>query len=400
MKQTTVLMVGVGGYGGTHLQALLHTDRVERFQIVGAVDPYAKKSKFYEELMNLGVPIFDTVEEFYEEHKADMAVIATPIHLHEAQAKACMEHGSDVLCEKPICASLEEAASMIEARDRTGRKLAIGFQWSFSEGIVDLKKDILNGIYGKIKRFRTIVYYPRDLAYYHRGSGWAGKRRLSSGEWLLDSVASNATAHFLHNMLFLTGSRIDRAAEPVSLLGEVYRANPIEMFDTCALKVLTESGAELCFYATHAVPKEQHRNPDFVMEGELGTVTLTYQEGKEVLEGHLKEGSVRTYGRPSQDTMRKLDCMREAICQDAPLTCVPETTLPHLKCICALAEAVPETPEFGPEYLRYNEETSQYTCEGLGEALDLCWREGRLPSELQLGWAQKPVFVDMRGAGK
>jgi len=292
------------------------------------------------------------VEEFYKEHTARMAIIATPIHLHAAQARICMEHGSHVLCEKPICASLEQAAEMAETAKRTDRKLAIGFQWSFSDGIVGLKKDILNGVYGKINRFRTIVYYPRNMVYYRRGSGWAGKRKLSSGEPLLDSVASNATAHFLHNMLFLTGKQLDRAAEPVSILAEVYRANPIEMFDTCACKVVTEDGAELCFYATHAVPNSQKRNAELVMEGELGTVTLTYEEGKEVLRGQLKDGTVIHYARPSEDAMCKLDRMGDAVCDaNAALTCVAETAIPHLKCICAMAEAIPETPEFTPEYL-------------------------------------------------
>lgn len=400
MKKITLLMVGVGGYGGVYMSELLHADRAERFQIVGAVDPYAENSPFYKEIRERSIPIYDTVEEFYREHSAEMAVIATPIHLHAAQANFCMEQGTHVLCEKPICASLEDAASMMETRDRTGRKLAIGFQWSFSEVILRLKQDILEGVYGKVNRFRTIVYFPRDLAYYHRGSGWAGRRRLPSGELLLDSVASNATAHYLHNMLFLTGKQMDRSAEAVSMLAEVYRANPIEMFDTCALRVMTAEGAELLFYATHAVPREENRNPEFVIEGELGTVSLTREDGQVRFVGQLKNGRTIQYDNPDADYMRKLYCMADAVSENAPLSCVPETALPHLKCINALAEGFPETPRFPESFICYDEERAQCTCEGLGADLDRCWREGVLPSEAGMKWAGQPAAISMAADGR
>lgn len=395
MKKTTVLMVGVGGYGSGYVNELLHTARGERFEVVGAVDPYAEKSRFYEELKEKNIPIYDTVEEFYREHSAQMAVIATPIHLHMSQANYCMEQGSDVLCEKPICASLADAKSMIETKERTGRKLGIGFQWSYSEANLQLKQDILGGMYGKIKRFRTIVYFPRDLAYYNRGIGWAGKRRMPSGELLLDSVASNATAHYLHNMLFLTGTAMDRSAKPVAMKAEVYRVNPIEMFDTCALRVRTEQDAELMFYATHAVPMDQNRNPEYVIEGELGTVTLTQEADGEHLVGYLKNGQTVYYDKPSADSLRKLFVMGDAVEKNATIPCVAETAVPHLSCICALADAFPETPTFPDHYVRFSEERKQYTIEGLGEDLDRCWRDGVLPSEAGIAWAREAVKVEL-----
>ena len=390
MQKLTVLMVGTGGYGGFYLRELLHNPRAEQFQITGAVDPYAGQSECGRELMERGIPIYETVEAFYQEQKAELAVIATPIYLHAHQAIYCMEQGSDVLCEKPICASMEDAEAMIAARDRTGRKLAIGFQWSFSQGILKLKQDIRNGLYGNIRQIRTIVYFPRNLDYYRRGTGWAGKRRLDTGEWLLDSVASNATAHYLHNMLFLMGEETDRSAEPKRMEAEVYRANPIEMFDTCALRIRTVPGTELLFYATHAVPQEQERMPEMVLEGDKGRVTLTYENGREVLAGSLADGRRIDYERPGADDLRKLYCMANAIREQGPLPCVPETALPHLKCICALAESFPETPKFPEKFVRYSESARQYTCEGLGEGLDDCWREGKLPCEKQLAWAGKP----------
>lgn len=396
MEEISVLLVGTGGYAGLYVNELLHKERGKRFRVVGAVDPYAKQSESGRELIERGVPVYETVEDFYKEHTAQIACIATPICFHREQAVCCMEHGTDVLCEKPICGSLEEAYQMKQVKEQTGRLLAIGFQWSFSDGIRKLKQDIMDGVYGKIRRIRTIVYYPRNLDYYRRGIGWAGKRRLETGEWLLDSVASNATAHFLHNMLFLTGDKMDRSAEPKKIEAEIYRANPIEMFDTCALRVWTDKETELLFYATHAVPMEQERWAEFILEGEKGTAVMGYENGKENLRGEFPDGRIIRYPGPGEDDLKKLYSMADAVQEKEPLPCVLETALPHLKCICALADSFLETPKFPEEFICYNEQIRQYTCKGLGEDLDRCWREGKLPSEMQMKWSAAPHEITVQ----
>ena len=178
---------------------------------------------------------------------------------------------------------------------------------------------------------------------------------MPSGEPVLDSVVSNATAHYLHNMLFLMGNALDRSAEPVRMQAEVYRANPIEMFDTCALRLWTEAETELFFTASHAIPKSDGRMPEFIIEGERGTVTLYYENGQEVMEGKLMEGNSISYPAPSQDRHRKIYALRDAILREEPLVCVPETALPHVKCVCGLAESFPETPVFPVEKIRFLE---------------------------------------------
>lgn len=386
--KTKVLMVGTGGYAGVYLNELLHSAQaLERFELVGAVDPYAAQGAHYAELCEKHIPFFNTVDEFYAEYTADLAIVVTPIHLHAQQASECLLHGSHVLCEKPICSTLADAEMMIDARNRSGKKLGIGFQWSYNAGILSLKRDILDGKYGDIQQIRTIVFFPRDLAYYHRGSGWAGKRTTRDGKPLLDSVAFNATAHYLHNMLFLTGAAMDRAAELKTLTGEVYRANPIEMFDTCALRVATQNGAELLFYATHAVPKNQGRNPEFVVEGTRGKAVLSNTPNGTKLIGTFSDGTTKEYPDTNTGDIRKLYAMDDAIHGADTLTCVPETALPHLKCILALAELFPETPVFPENVTNFDEAAQQYTVTGLGETLDRCWKAGVLPSEIGTPWA-------------
>ena len=167
-------------------------------------------------------------------------MIATPTFLHRTHSLCAMAHGSHVLCEKPAAASVADVEAMIQGEKTYGRFLAIGYQWSFAPAILALKQEILSGKLGKPLTMKTMILWPRDQAYYTRGGGWGG-RRMKDGRLVLDSIASNACAHYIHNMLFLLGSDLHSSASVASVEAMCLRANAIEMFDTCVMQMKTQN---------------------------------------------------------------------------------------------------------------------------------------------------------------
>ena len=133
--------------------------------------------------------------------------------------------------------------------------VAIGYQWSFSPAIQRLKGDIAAGVFGAPKRLKTIVLWPRDETYYSRNR-WAGKQRDEAGNPIFDSPVSNACAHYLHNMLYVLGDAVDRSAIPSRVSAELYRAHPIENYDTAALRCWTDRGVEILFIVSHATRRQ------------------------------------------------------------------------------------------------------------------------------------------------
>lgn len=61
-----------------------------------------------------------------------------------------MEAGKHVMCEKPMAKTTEEAKSMIEAANRTGKKLTIGYQNRFRKDSDYLHQVCENGELGDI----------------------------------------------------------------------------------------------------------------------------------------------------------------------------------------------------------------------------------------------------------
>ena len=213
-----ILLVGAGGYGTLYVDALLQSKDPD-IHWVGVIDPCLGTVPRRAEILAAGIPAYPSLEDFYREHTADLVCIATPPFLHREQCLCALAHGSHVLCEKPAAPTPKQVEEMIAAEKTYGRFIAIGFQWSFSDAIQALKRDVLAGKLGKPLLFKTAISWPRNRAYYARGGGWGGKA-VFKGMPLYDSIASNACAHYLHNMLFLMGDRMETAAMPAILRGD------------------------------------------------------------------------------------------------------------------------------------------------------------------------------------
>jgi predicted dehydrogenase len=290
-----VLMAAIGGYGFHYLQALLDDVPAQRATLAGVVDPFATESAAWARVCGLGVPVVNEVEEFFAAgYRADLTVVSSPIHFHVPQSIAALGGGSHVLCDKPLGAALPDVDRLVRARDASGRFVMVGYQWSYSDAIQSLKRDVLAGRYGRPLRLATICAWPRDMAYYQRNT-WAGRLRdHDTGAWVLDSPANNAMAHFLHNALFLLGPEMTRSALPAAVTAELARAYPIESADTVASRVLTEGGCEVLFLASHVT--ERAIEPRFRLECEEGVIV--YGETSRRVQGATRDGGMKDYGDP------------------------------------------------------------------------------------------------------
>jgi predicted dehydrogenase len=389
-RQVSIALIGIGGYGNRYVGALLDALAGERtdVKIAATADPNPSTCNRLAELQSRGVPLFASMDALYAEHRPDLVVISTPLHLHAIQTCFALSQGSHVLCEKPLCVTPEQGCDMLRARDKAQRHVAIGYQWSFSKAVTDLKADVRAGKLGRAKRLRTMVLWPRDEMYYSRNS-WAGAKRDSRGNLVLDSPVNNACAHYLHNMLYVTGAAPDRSAHPQRLTAEVYRAHPIDNYDTAALRYVTTDGVEGLFLASHATAVR--RGPILHYEFERATVEFVDRPDATVI-ARFVDGTVKDYGSPNDDRDRKLwtavDVARSA---DVRIPCGIEAAAPHMQCTWATQQSMPLITPF-PEPLIHvagPNGSRRTSVQGLDEVLEQCYEQWRLPSELgAVAWAK------------
>jgi len=429
-----VALAGIAGYGDFYLDELLPKAEKVGAKLVGVVDPLPQRCRRLSELSARGIPIHSTIQHLFAETSVDLTMIATPIHLHAPQTCLALSHGASVLCEKPLAGTLADAMKMLHAQRAaatrgpingvptstpspstlgegspsngngaahgkalsptlsrsTGRGtnpfVAIGFQWSFSQAVQSLKRDIIAGELGRPIQLKSIAFYPRPTAYFRRND-WAGRIRMPGGEGVLDSPVNNATSHFLHNMLYVLGSTQHLSAAPASVQAELYRANDdSENYDTAAIRCRTESGAELLFYTTLAAP--QRLGPKLHYKFEKAVVEFDASASGNFI-ARFNDGRMKSYGQPSLDRHEKIWQCIEAVRSGEPIACGVEAALPHTMCVVAAQEASPIVDL--PRELRRHvplDGDSIVCIDGMHQAMIRCYDRGILPAESgESAWA-------------
>lgn len=371
MKEVTMVIAGIGGYGSTVLKFTL--DKLEGWgvKLVGAVDPAWEKAPCWPALEAMGVPHFDSLEEFYKDHKADLAMLCTPIQFHEEHAILAMRNGSDVLCEKPIAATLPQAEHMAQVAQETGRNLHIGFQLSYVPSVLELKRDIMAGVFGAPIAFKTLTCWPRNSDYYARP--WCARLK-KNGQYVLDSIAMNACAHYMHVLYFLLGSTMETSAQPEWLEGILCRANDIETFDTAALRIRA-AGAELDFMATHTCHEKV--DPQIVLTFEKAVIKIAETREEDAIHAVFHDGTVKNYGAVRTDFYNKIPYCSDVVRGLKKPICTVETATPHLKTINAITQHIPVVNLPGCK-----NENQVTVVEGLQECLQEAFAAGKMPWEL------------------
>jgi predicted dehydrogenase len=398
MSKVKLLLIGIGGYGNLYVDALLKrlkeyddekTDAA--FEIAGFIDPMPEGCRSLDKLLNMGIRSYKSIEEFCSNgQKPNLTVISTPIHMHCSMTVSALLHGSDVLCEKPVSATIQEALTMIDARNETGRNVSIGYQWSHSKAVTLLKKDISDGMYGKPLKLKTLVLWPRNKQYYQRA--WAAKKKAGDGSWILDSVANNATAHYLHNMFYILGREPDKSAVPIKVKSELYRANCIENFDTAAIRAITKEGVEILYFGSHAT-KDSY-GPVFEYKFEKGVIKYNYQNDK-CFYAVFNDGRDINYGNPDEEYNNKIWMAIDYTRNSIKPVCSIESSISQTLCINGAQESMPDTKQFPKEIIKFDDTSEVTWAEALFEILTDCYENEKMPYDMGVSWAESGSEINL-----
>lgn len=314
MRQVDVVLVGIGGYGEVYAHEIFMTEN-PLINLVGAVEPYPERSRYYEEFKKRGIPVYPDISEFFRKHSAELTVISTPIFLHTQHIVEALKNNSNVLCEKPLCADEKDVEIIRNAQKESGKFVYIGYQWSYSDAIMSLKEDVDNKKFGELLEMKTLVLRPAKREYFTRGVGWAGKIKTADGRFVYDSIANNSAAHFLFNMLHMVSDE-NTFANPENLSAELLRVNDIENFDATKINFMLDK-TKVCFVAAH--PVEYRVEPVFEYKFEKATVYYSCLETNEAynllpkeytefgnIVAIMDDGSKKVYGDPLADSCKKL----------------------------------------------------------------------------------------------
>jgi len=139
-------VVGLGMMGRNHVR--VWDEAVEGVELAAVADPDPEAVR--RATAGRRARGYAAVERMLAEEELDLVSVVAPTSLHLPVALAALRAGADVLVEKPIAATRDEATEMMDAAAAAGRMLTVGHIERFNPAIRELRRRLAEGELGRI----------------------------------------------------------------------------------------------------------------------------------------------------------------------------------------------------------------------------------------------------------
>ena len=153
-------MIGVGAFGRNHARVYRELQQAGSVRLVGVVDPDTARADAV--AREFECKAFGSVEQMLVTHtEVQAASVAVPTVLHAEVARALMEAGVDVLIEKPVAATLDEADELIRLASEHKRVAQVGHLERFNPAVRATLPLLKRPMFFEVHRLS--VFSPRAL---------------------------------------------------------------------------------------------------------------------------------------------------------------------------------------------------------------------------------------------
>jgi len=232
-------VVGTGFIGVVHVEAL----RRLGVQVHGVVG--SSRERAASRSRELGLPpAYESFEAMLDDRRVDVVHITSPNHLHHQQARAAIEAGKHVVCEKPLAMPSEQSDELVRLAAAGGRVNAVNFNIRFYPVLQHLHGLIEQDGLGAVRLVSG--HYLQDWLLLDTDWNWRLEPELGGDLRAVADIGS----HWMDLTSFLTGKRITAVMADLTTFIATRRqpAGPVETFatDRTAKTIVREIHTEDC----------------------------------------------------------------------------------------------------------------------------------------------------------
>jgi predicted dehydrogenase len=203
-KKLKVGVIGAGGIANKHLSVLTERDDTEIVSICD-VRPEAAAEK----AEKFDIPeVYSSYKDLLKKSDVDGVSVCTPNFFHAEPTIAALKAGKHAIVEKPMAMNVREARAMVNAANKTGKVLVVGFQLRYGPSAQMIKRAIDDGKLGNILYVRCQAMRRRGIPNW----GVFGRKELQGGGPMID-----LGVHILECAHYVMGK-----PEPVAASGSCY----------------------------------------------------------------------------------------------------------------------------------------------------------------------------------
>jgi predicted dehydrogenase len=186
----------------------------------------------------LGVPrAYGSYDELLADRDVGVVHVTTPNRLHYPMARAALERGKHVLCEKPLAMTSAESAELVELAKRSGRAAGVNYNIRFYPLCLEARERVRRGDLGRIHSVQGS--YVQDWLLFDTDYNW---RVLADEGGALRAVADIGT-HWLDLVQTITGLSVEAVCADLQIVHPV-RRRPKGEVQTFAGKLGAEADLE------------------------------------------------------------------------------------------------------------------------------------------------------------
>ena len=155
-KKTKFALIGTGSRAMMFIEPIVTTFK-KTSELVALSDTNPTRLQYYNNLLKNDfdqseVPTYDPKEfsKMIKDTNPDKVIVTTIDSFHDEYIIKSMEHGCDVITEKPMTINAEKCQNILKTIDKTGKKLRVALNYRWSAGATQIKKLINTGLIGKV----------------------------------------------------------------------------------------------------------------------------------------------------------------------------------------------------------------------------------------------------------
>ncbi len=216
-------VVGTGFIGAVHVEALRRLG-VQVHGVVGSSHERAASRA-----RDLGLPpAYDSFQVMLADPRVEVVHITSPNHMHHEHAKAALEAGKHVVCEKPLAMTPDESADLLRLAEAGGRVHATNFNLRFYPVCQHVHGMVRERALGDVRLVSG--HYLQDWLLLETDWNW----RLEPERGGDLRAVADIGSHWMDLTTFLTGRKIVAVMADLATFIKTRRqpAGPVETFST------------------------------------------------------------------------------------------------------------------------------------------------------------------------
>lgn len=228
MEKIKVGVIGTGFIGPAHIEAL---GRLRNVEVVALAECSDEAARSKAETLGIGRSYGD-YRRLLKDDEIRSVHICSPNYLHYEMAKAVLEAGKHVICEKPLAVSVAEAEELVALGGKKRLVNAVNFNIRYYPLMRQLRLMVEKGDVGEV--FAVHGSYLQDWLFYQTDYNW----RLEPGQSGQSRAVADIGSHWMDLVEYVTGLKITEVCADFATLHKV-RKKPLKPVETYAGKVLS-----------------------------------------------------------------------------------------------------------------------------------------------------------------